>query len=264
VWIDTDVGTNPDDGVALLVALAHPAIDVVGISTVSGDTTVRAAVAREYVQDPEVPVVAGAPHPRTGGPEPRWLGHEGRGIAVSPREADPEELVDTVNRARPDVLVALGPLTNVATLLEKGVAPRRIVAMAGVNAPVWHRGQLVDTNHNTASDPQAAAVVRERADELLEVPLDVTVQMRVGDRDAAVLAARHERLGDEIAEWLAHAGSVTLHDPLAVLAAVPAEHGLIGLEVDGGPRRSTVTTVDGGRAVRRVMEILRAGSTEPR
>jgi inosine-uridine nucleoside N-ribohydrolase len=265
VWIDTDVGTNPDDGAALLLALAHPALEVVGISTVSGDTGVRAAVARAYVPDRNIPVLAGAGRAATAGaPEPRWLGHEGHAVARSEPGASPGELADAVERAQADVLIALGPLTNVAALLERGACPGTIVAMAGVDAPVWHRGQLVEHDHNTASDPTAATTTHERAQLLLTVPLDVTVQMRLGDRDAAVLASAHERLAHEIAAWLGEAGAITLHDPLAVLAAVPEEHAGIGLELAAtGPGRVAATRVDGGRAVRRVMQLI-GHATEPR
>jgi purine nucleosidase len=258
VWIDTDVGTNPDDGAALLLAVAHPGIDVVGISTVSGDTLIRAAVARAYVPDAAIPVLLGAGRPRERGPEPRWLGREGHGVVPThEREATLDELAAAIRHASPDVLIALGPLTNVASLVERDVAPSTIVAMAGVRAPVFHRGELVEVDHNTASDPEAAANVDERAQLLLTVPLDVTVQMRLGDRDAAVLASLHPRLGREIATWLGETGAITLHDPLAVLAAVPEEHEGIGLQLGAiGPGRVTATAVDGGPAVRRVMELL--------
>jgi purine nucleosidase len=259
VWIDSDVGTNPDDGVALLLALALPDVELVGVSTVSGDTAVRAAVARAYVPDRAVPIVAGASQPRGSGPEPRWLGHEGDGPLGDSESGTVEELHDVVRAARPDVLVALGPLTNVAALVEAGVAPN-IVAMAGVTEPVWHRGELVEVDHNTASDPVAAAVVHERASDLVTVPLDVTVQLRLGDRDAAVLAARHPRLAHEVAAWLAVAGSVVLHDPLAVLVAAKERH--IGLEITAdGLGRRRVTAVDGAQAVRRIMQLL---AQEPR
>jgi len=46
LWIDTDVGTNPDDAVALLCAAGHRDVDLVGVSTVDGDTEWRAEVAR--------------------------------------------------------------------------------------------------------------------------------------------------------------------------------------------------------------------------
>jgi purine nucleosidase len=265
VWVDTDVGTNPDDGVALLVALAHPELEVVGVSTVSGDTRIRAAVARVYLGDRAVSVVAGAGRPRGGGPAPRWMGYEGDGPlegttgAVTESE---EQLVDEVRSAEPDTLVAIGPLTNVARLIEADAAPGEIVAMAGVTTRVWHRGELHDTDHNTASDPAAAVLVRRRARHLVTVPLDVTVAMRLTDHQAGVVAARHPRLAHEVSHWLRHAGPVVLHDPLAVLAAVPSERARIGLEIDGDGRTTArATRVDGTRAVARVLDLL---AQEPR
>ncbi len=262
IWIDTDVGTNPDDGVALLLALAHPDLEVVGVSTVSGDTAIRARVARAYVPDRGVPVIAGAARPRAGGPEPRWMGHEGEGPLGEPGPTmEAAGLEHAVREAGPDALIALGPLTNVAMLIEAGAAPDVIVAMAGLTAPVFHRGREVTEDHNTASDPGAAAVVHARAGDLLTVPLDVTVRMRLGDRDAAVLAAHHPRLGHEIAEWLTREDAVVVHDALVVLAAVPHEHGRIGLAIEAteaiGPPRRRVTAVDGASATRRVVDLVR-------
>ena len=49
LWIDTDVGDNPDDAVALLAAAAHPEVDLVGVSTTGGRTEWRAGLARELV-----------------------------------------------------------------------------------------------------------------------------------------------------------------------------------------------------------------------
>src|SRR2546426_4345641 len=45
LWIDTDIGTNVDDAVALLAAVAHPSVELVGVSTVGADPERRAAVA---------------------------------------------------------------------------------------------------------------------------------------------------------------------------------------------------------------------------
>ena len=53
LWIDTDVGTNPDDAVALLCAAGHRDVDLVGVSTVDGDTEWRAEIARSLLADPK-------------------------------------------------------------------------------------------------------------------------------------------------------------------------------------------------------------------
>jgi inosine-uridine nucleoside N-ribohydrolase len=60
LWIDTDIGDNPDDAVALLAAAAHPGVDLVGVSTTGGRTDWRAELARELVPiGDQIPVVAG-------------------------------------------------------------------------------------------------------------------------------------------------------------------------------------------------------------
>ena len=58
LWVDTDVGDDPDDAVALLCASAHPAVDLVGVSTTGGDTEWRAELAAGLV---DTTVVAGVP-----------------------------------------------------------------------------------------------------------------------------------------------------------------------------------------------------------
>ena len=67
LWIDTDVGGDPDDAIALLCAAAHPAVDLVGVSTVDGDHERRVGVARSLVEAPvhrgDDPRLAQTPHP---------------------------------------------------------------------------------------------------------------------------------------------------------------------------------------------------------
>src|SRR5436305_9438944 len=72
LWIDTDIGTNVDDAVALLVAVAHPAVELVGVSTVGSEPERRAAtavglLATAGVDLGSVGVCAGAPGPVTTG-----------------------------------------------------------------------------------------------------------------------------------------------------------------------------------------------------
>ena len=86
LWIDTDIGDNPDDAVALLCARAHPDVDLVGVSTTGGRTEWRAELARQFV---DVDVVAGE---------------------------HPDELVARMRSASPDAVLAIGPLTNIAAL----------------------------------------------------------------------------------------------------------------------------------------------------
>src|SRR5688572_1624388 len=120
VWIDTDVGGDPDDAVALLGAAAHPDVELVGVSTVDGDSERRAAIARELVN---APVVAG------------------EALTAA-----------TVHDADPDAVLAIGPLTNIAQLIEGGYRPRRLAIMGGARRPVQHRRQMMTVEHNFGRD----------------------------------------------------------------------------------------------------------------
>ena len=196
LWIDTDVGDDPDDAIALLCAAGHPEIDLVGVSTVDGDHDRRVSLARALV---EAPVHAG----------------------------DDPGFPDAFRAAAPDAVLAIGPLTNIAALLRGGLIPP-LTLMGGALAPVQHWGLTMTTEHNFGRDPAAAAAVLEAADPLV-VPLDVTVSTCL-DRDtlgrlvaaAPVLRKPTEgffdlqrRFGVPAAER-----SVCLHDPLALVAMV--------------------------------------------
>ena len=62
--IDTDIGTDVDDAIALTYAI-RSGIDIPLITTVHGNTTIRARIARKLVSllGKDIPVVAGAEKP---------------------------------------------------------------------------------------------------------------------------------------------------------------------------------------------------------
>jgi inosine-uridine nucleoside N-ribohydrolase len=196
VWVDTDVGDDPDDAVALLCAVGHPGIDLVGVSTVDGDHDRRVRAARALV---EAPVHAG----------------------------DEPALADVVRAAAPDAVLAIGPLTNVAALLAAGPIPP-VTLMGGALAPVRHWGMTIETEHNFGRDPRAAATVLEAADPLV-VPLDVTVSTCLNRDTLGRLVAAAPSLQEPTERWLTlqrdvgvavEERSVCLHDPLALFALV--------------------------------------------
>jgi len=66
IILDTDIGTDVDDALCLGLALAEPAVELIGITTVSGDTDCRARIARKLARlagQPQIPVFAGAQDP---------------------------------------------------------------------------------------------------------------------------------------------------------------------------------------------------------
>jgi inosine-uridine nucleoside N-ribohydrolase len=242
LWIDTDVGDNPDDAVALRCAERLPGVELVGVSTTGGRPEWRAALASELV---EAPVVRGD---------------------------DPESLLRTWRAGAPEALLAIGPLTTVAALGVWGVELPPTTVMGGVLTPVRHRGRVRAVEHNFGSDPGAAAVVLGRRSVTL-VPLDTTVAMRLTEDQVVDLVLRDPALAPELARWRASsADPVVLHDPLALLIAVAdakragatrvtrrltvdAEDGRVR-ESSDGREHAVVVVADATAAVDRVLDVL--------
>ncbi|MCZ7526588.1 MAG: nucleoside hydrolase [Acidimicrobiia bacterium] len=247
LWVDTDVGTDPDDAVALLVAAAHPEVVLGGVSTVGSDAARRAEVARELV---DVPVVAGG---------------------------DVHALREGLDTARPDALLAIGPLTNVASLLEVGGLPPRLALMGGVLRPVRHRGAVRAVEHNLGTDPAAAATVLARCPGARVVPLDVTVALRLTAGEQEVLVGAAPVLAPAVDAWTsaqrgagvpADEAQLCLHDPLALLAlagepVVTVEPRRLAVLPDGrlverpdAPEHALVVGVDRDAALGRILDLL--------
>jgi inosine-uridine nucleoside N-ribohydrolase len=186
LWIDTDIGDNPDDTVALWCAARHDTTDIVGVSTVDGDTSWRAELARA-VLGAGVDVNAGVP---------------------------PAARVEQA-----DALLAIGPWTHAAELAEAHALPPRVALMGGALGPIRYRGEVVRVEHNVAKDPGAAKRVLAAAGGLVVVPLDATANLHASDDDERALVAAIPRLGEQLNEWREQHGPLplVLHDPAALL-----------------------------------------------
>ena len=169
VWIDTDIGDDIDDAVALLCALRHPDIDVVGISTVFRRVEARVWLAREILERggaSRVPVLPGAMASFDGRRDERNDVPAQAQLAPPLEPLSPEQ-DDARIEAIAQAMVALpqrfhfltiGPLTNAARLTDRhpGIVERwvSVTCMAG---------QLEQgVEYNIQCDPAAARVVFER------------------------------------------------------------------------------------------------------
>jgi inosine-uridine nucleoside N-ribohydrolase len=177
IVIDCDPGH--DDAMAILLALASPEVELVGVSTVAGNqtldkTTRNALVTLEIGGRPDIPVFAGADVPlqrelRTAA---HVHGETGLDGPVLPEPSAHAVDTDPGEWLRPGVvLVPTGPLTNVALSLERGIRPDRIVWMGGAIA----EGNVTPAaEFNAFVDPEAAAAVFASGIPLTMVGLDVT------------------------------------------------------------------------------------------
>lgn len=222
VILDTDIGTDVDDAMALLLALASPELEVVGVTTVHADAPLRARLARKLLAlagRKDVPVVAGAslpladPLPPNFHWHPRLRGHEGVGVLSAEELIPSPELHAGADDAahfimeqaglRPGELslVTIGSLTNVgrALQLEPRLAEwiRDVTLMGGtVYAERFPWPPMLETNLNC--DPEATRLVFESGMPLTVVPMEVTTQVFLTAEQRAHLAALGAPLADAL------------------------------------------------------------------
>lgn len=213
-----DVDTGVDDSLALLYALNKPRFEIVGIATVTGNVEADLAAENtlkilDLAGAPEIPVTVGALRPLGG----RWEGRvsvihgdNGLGNVTLPASSRKttgkgveEHYLELGERCQGElVLIALGPLTNIAT------------------------------------DPEAADLVFQSGMDITAVGLDVTTKVRFkkshidwldthckascrAEVDYLKEAFKHYRNGNQVQNYCID--DSPLHDPLAVMcAAVPS------------------------------------------
>jgi purine nucleosidase len=205
IIIDTDPGQ--DDAVAILLALASPELEVVGITTVAGNvplalTQKNARMVCELAGRPDLRVFAGASEPllrklvtaehvhgRTGMDGPQLPDPQ---MPLQPQHAV-DFLIDALKHepAGNVTLCTLGALTNVALALQRApeIAPRiqQIVMMGGGFS---EGGNITPAaEFNIYVDPHAAALVFASGVPLVVMPLDVTHQVLTTRKRLDTIAA---------------------------------------------------------------------------
>jgi pyrimidine-specific ribonucleoside hydrolase len=187
ILIDCDPGH--DDAIAILLALVSPEIELRGVTTVAGNqtldkTTRNALKILELAGRTDIPVAAGADRPlertlQTAAHVHGESGLDGPDLpepSTRPIDAHAVDLLDEL--IEPGiVLVATGPLTNVALLLHRHPDIRD-----RLDRIVWMGGAIAEGNVTPAAefnafvDPEAAAAVFGSGIDVTMIGLDVTHQ----------------------------------------------------------------------------------------
>jgi pyrimidine-specific ribonucleoside hydrolase len=186
IILDCDPGH--DDAIALLLALASPEVELLAVTTVHGNQTLEKTTANairvlDLAGRSDIPVAAGAGRPRV---RPLTVashvhgasGLDGPALVAPSRAPLAERAVDLLARTIaaslvPVTLVATGPLTNVAELLDRtgGANVLRIVSMGGSIA----EGNMTPAaEFNIWADPEAAQRVFHAGLDVTMIGLDVT------------------------------------------------------------------------------------------
>src|SRR3954447_10291706 len=270
IVIDCDPGH--DDAFALMLALASPELELVGVTTVAGNQTLEKTTANalrvlEFVGRGDVPVAVGAEGPlvRTRDVAAHVHGESGMdGPELPPAQGKPVDqnaidfLADAIReRDGRLTLVPTGPLTNVALLLalHPDARPERIVLMGGV---VGEGNRTPAAEFNIWADPEAAHRVFTSGIDVTMIGLDVTHQALIHDADAEELRAAG-RVGAFVADLVGfyarfhrrlypELGGSPMHDPVAVAHVlapdlVDARPAYIEVDCGWGPGRGR-TNVD--------------------
>jgi len=253
--IDTDPGV--DDAIAILMALAAPDVDVVGLASVGGNvalarTTRNALALLQAAGRSDIPVAKGASRPLRGkyryAPQfhgPGGLSHRISDPATSVIEQGAVQFLYEQLAKEPGevVLVALGPLTNVAKLLwERPYAveqAKNIVVMGGsVKAP----GNVTpEAEFNIYCDPVAAEIVFSSGLPVTLVDLAACRQVGIDREQAQGLRSSHP-LGrltlDLLQGWFKkqpNRDRFEFYDPLAMAIALqPAVASVNKIDLDVG------------------------------
>ena len=217
IIIDTDPGQ--DDALAILLALASPELDVLGITAVAGNvpldlTSRNARGLVELAGRTDVPVRAGAD-----GPLERELvtaehvhgktGLDGHDLAEPTMPLAPghgaEWIADTV-LAEPEgsvTLVCLGPLTDAALALRRPGVAERLEAIVLMGGGYFEGGNITPmAEFNIFVDPEAADAVLRSGVPITMAPLDVTHKALITRGFVERLHAMKTRTGAACAGWL--------------------------------------------------------------
>lgn len=201
VLIDCDPGH--DDAIALLLAVASPELDVLGVTTVGGNTTLEkvtrnALTVLEMAGRPDIDVAAGA-----GAPMSRPLviaeyvhgtsGLDGPVLEEPARGPVDAHAVDFLagrirSSSEPVVLIPTGPLTNIALLL--ALHPdvvENIASITFMGGAATIGNATPNAEFNIYVDPEAAARVISARIPTTMIGLEVTHQALFGESEAESL-----------------------------------------------------------------------------
>ena len=264
IVLDCDPGH--DDAIALLLALASPEVNLLGVTTVSGNqtldkTTANAIRVLDHVGRTEVPVAAGADRPlvrdrHVAAEVHGETGLDGPDLPPPSRSPEAAHAIDWIAMTLlaapgPVTLVPTGPLTNIALFLarypELATRVERIVLMGGA----FGEGNVTPAaEFNVWADPEAAHRVFTSGIDLTMVGLDVTHKalLRPRDVDRMRASGRAGKLVADLFEFYVgfHRSrygwdGAPVHDAVAVAHVI--DPGLLttdhlGVVVDIGPEPS--------------------------
>ena len=250
ILLDTDIGTDIDDAVCLAYLLAEPECELLGITTVQGNTYERAKLASAfvYLSGKDIPIFEGTKYSLTGikaafeVPQAKAL--ERLQHADSFRTDWIEFMRQTIRKNPHEItLLAIGPMTNIALLFtydpELPGLLKQLVLMCGAFYGDYQERRYAEWNARL--DPYATAIVyRTKCAAHRSIGLDVTMKVALDASETRrkfkgpLLSAALETAGI----WFEKREKIIFHDPLAAVSIfhpeiVTFQKGDVSVEVAG-------------------------------
>jgi inosine-uridine nucleoside N-ribohydrolase len=262
IIIDCDPGH--DDAIALLLAVASPEVELIGVTTVAGNTTIDKTTSNalrvlELAGRADIPVYRGAERPfiRKQDVAVHVHGESGLDGPDLPQPTTREQELHAVDylaqeiRAREGkvTLIPTGPLTNIGLLfaLHPDVRPERIVIMGGA---IGEGNRTPAAEFNIWADPEAAQRVFLEGLDTTMVGLDVTHRALITDAHTERMRGAG-RVGAVVAELMdfyarfhksryPDLDGSPMHDPVCVAHAIDPTlmtvlDAFIEIDCSGGP-----------------------------
>lgn len=228
ILIDTDIGDDIDDALAIAFAIGSTEIQVKAITTVFKNTSERAKLTQALLKIYErenIPVYEGIGKPIVNEIAVDEIPCQCQVVnfeAYNKNECHAVDAIISTVRENPDIIiVAIGPLTNIAMAIRKApevMGKSNIFIMGGAFG-------IVEPEWNICCDPEAASVVFRSGANIKVFGLDVTVSCTLSEKQMNKAAScRNEKsrfLVKLMEAWMQTSGyGVTLHDALTVAAIV--------------------------------------------
>jgi purine nucleosidase len=231
VLLDTDIGSDIDDAVCLAYLLMQKECELLGVTTVTGESLQRAKMVSAICRaaGKEITIIPGSESPllvdqrQTSAPQTalieKWT-HASQFSEVSAIQFLAESILANPGEV---TLLTIGPLTNIALLFSvfpKTIgALKQLVMMCGVFSESVKKHHLVEWN--ALLDPHATAIVYNAGVKIHKsIGLDVTSQVKLSRRQV------HEHFKHPILQmvldfasvWFSDNDYLTFHDPLAAVS----------------------------------------------
>lgn len=224
IIIDTDIGGDIDDAMAIALSLLSNKIKVKGITTVFTHVDLRTQLALELTKKygfEGIPVAKGSDRPILGTWDDTLFPDQCKvlkeKVEYNCDEFAPDFILRKINENDDLTIVALGPLTNIAMAILKDpsiVNKTRILMMGGMVTkayPEW----------NIYCDPEAARIVFESGIPIIMVGLDVTLRCKLDDEELKKIGESQNKGTQFLCELIkvfrdSYNLMPTLHDPLAI------------------------------------------------